>query len=67
MNQPVITPPPPIPAMARAKMSVSIEGARPHAIVPEPNRVKARSIAPFRPKMSDNRPYKGVKQQTERR
>lgn len=29
-------PPPPIPAMARAAMSASIDGARPQSIVPEP-------------------------------
>ena len=65
-------PPPPIPAIARATISISIEGAKPHRIVPEPgnmsgsgpccifrilpNRVRAMSSAPFRPRISDKRP-----------
>lgn len=32
-----------------------------------PKKERANSIAPFRPSMSDSRPYKGVKQQTDKR
>ena len=76
-------PPPPIPAMARAAMSTCIDGARPQSIVPDPrteykgrkfeeikclpNKERAKSMAPFLPSMSDSRPYKGVKQQTDKR
>jgi len=60
-------PPPPIPATARAAIKAPIEGAKPHSMVPDPNKDRASNIAPFRPRMSAKRPYRGVKQQTDSR
>jgi len=54
-----------MPAIARATMRMSIDGAMPHSSVPDPNNDNANSMAPLRPMMSDNLPYNGVKQHTE--
>lgn len=56
-----------MPAIARAAMRTSIEGAMPQINVPELNNDKAKSIAPLRPSMSDSLPYNGVKQHTDSR
>jgi len=61
----VVTPPPPMPAAVRAAIRISIDGAKPHSNVPEPNNDDANSVALLRPRMSDSLPYNGVKQHTD--
>lgn len=61
----VITPPPPIPAIALARISDSIDDAMPHNSVPKVNNAKARSIADLRPRISASLPAMDVRKVSE--
>jgi hypothetical protein len=55
----VISPPPPRPVRALIKFSVTTSGARPHPKHPSRNVAVATKKQVRRPKMSENRPYRG--------
>lgn len=61
MDEVVEIPPPPAPAMKRARMNHLIDGATAQRKVPRVKRVMALVLAVLRPTMSQRRPYIGVK------
>jgi hypothetical protein len=62
-----VRPPPPMPAIARAKIIAFMVGATAHMMLPTVKKLRAMRSEAWRPKMSHRRPYRGVKQETDRR